>query len=69
MVLQSLIPLSLFLAVVASSGLAAAVVPLLLISKTLEIFATFFNFYSNENWNRSVTFSDLSQWCLSYHLS
>ena len=33
----------------------------------LEIFANFFNFYSNENWNRSVTFSNLPQWCLSYH--
>ena len=35
----------------------------------LEILASFLNFYSKENWNRSATFFDLSQLCLSYHLS
>ena len=35
----------------------------------LEILARFLNFYSKENWNRSATFFDLSQLCLSYHLS
>ena len=35
----------------------------------LEILASFLNFYSKENWNRFATFFDLSQLCLSYHLS
>ena len=34
----------------------------------LEIFASFLNFYSKENWNSSATFFDWSQWCLSHHL-
>ena len=57
--------------VVVNSGLtAAAAVPLVLISRAfLKIFASFLNFYSKENWNRSATFFDLSQLCLSYHLS
>ena len=54
-----------------TSGFGGAVAPLVLISraswKSLQVF--FFNFYSEENKNRSPTFFDLSQWCLSYHLS
>ena len=63
-VLWSLIPLSLLLVVVVTSGFTSAVVPLVLISRTfletrafLEVFLIF---YSNENWNRSATFSMVS---------
>ena len=55
--------------VVVTSDLAAAAVPLVLISRAfLKIFASFLKL-GKENWNRSATFFDLSKLCLCYHLS
>ena len=34
----------------------------------LEIFTSFLNFYSKEDWNSSATIFEFSQLCLSYHL-
>ena len=34
----------------------------------LKIFASFLNYCSKENWNKSVTFFDLFQWYLSYNI-
>ena len=43
--------------------------PLLWFQGFLEIFSIFLKICSEKNWDRSTTFFDLSQWCLSYHLN